>query len=53
MKLDKVKFNKNVGKENKFSKVFKGIILISLLILGVIFAGCQEKGEDQKNFQEN
>ena len=45
MKLDKVKFNKNVRKENKFSKVFKGIILISLLILGVILAGCQEKRE--------
>ena len=53
MKLGKMKFSRNDKGKNDFPKIFKGIILISLVILAVFLAGCQEKEEKPKNFQEN
>jgi len=45
MKLGKMKFSRNDKGKNDFPKIFKGIILISLVILAVFLAGCQEKEE--------
>ena len=45
MRSNKVKSNRNVERENKFSNVFKGIILVGLVILTVFVAGCQGKEE--------